>query len=64
VEEIAAALAEDLPEPKPPRRSRRRRRRKKRGGSSAEASPAEAAEPAAQTNDNESVTTGQANSTE
>jgi ribonuclease E len=64
VEEIAAALAEDLPEPKPPRRSRRRRRRKKRGGSSAEASPAEAAEPAAQTNDNESVTTRQANSTE
>jgi hypothetical protein len=32
VEEVAGALAENLPEPKPPRRSRRRRRRKKRGG--------------------------------
>jgi superfamily II DNA or RNA helicase len=31
VEEVAGALAENLPEPKPPRRSRRRRRRKKRG---------------------------------
>jgi ribonuclease E len=30
VEEVAAALAENLPEPKPPRRSRRRRRRRKR----------------------------------
>ncbi len=29
--EVASALAENLPEPKPPRRSRRRRRRKKRG---------------------------------
>jgi hypothetical protein len=31
VQDVAAALAENLPEPKPPRRSRRRRRRKKRG---------------------------------
>ena len=31
VQEAAGALAENLPEPKPPRRSRRRRRRKKRG---------------------------------
>jgi hypothetical protein len=30
VEEVASALAENLPEPKPPRRSRRRRRRKKK----------------------------------
>jgi hypothetical protein len=32
VQEVAAALAENLPEPKPPRRTRRRRRRKKRSG--------------------------------
>jgi superfamily II DNA or RNA helicase len=31
VEDVAGALAENLPEPKPPRRTRRRRRRKKRG---------------------------------
>jgi hypothetical protein len=31
VQDVAAALAENLPEPKPPRRTRRRRRRKKRG---------------------------------
>ena len=31
VQDVAAALAENLPEPKPPRRARRRRRRKKRG---------------------------------
>ncbi len=31
VHDVAGALAENLPEPKPPRRSRRRRRRKKRG---------------------------------
>ena len=31
VHEVAGALAENLPEPKPPRRTRRRRRRKKRG---------------------------------
>ena len=31
VQDVAGALAENLPEPKPPRRSRRRRRRKKRG---------------------------------
>jgi ribonuclease E len=55
VEEIAAALAEDLPEPKPPRRSRRRRRRKKRGGGeTAQAEPTS----------NDSVTTQQADSTE
>ena len=38
VQEVAGALAENLPEPKPPRRSRRRRRRKKR--SAGEAQPA------------------------
>jgi ribonuclease E len=31
VQDVAGALAENLPEPKPPRRTRRRRRRKKRG---------------------------------
>src|SRR5262245_56034151 len=45
IQEIAAALAEDLPEPKPPRRSRRRRRRKKKGAVAAnpeaQAQPAE-----------------------
>jgi superfamily II DNA or RNA helicase len=46
IQEIAAALAEDLPEPKPPRRSRRRRRRKKRGGGG---SAANAETPAAET---------------
>ncbi|HZR92019.1 MAG TPA: DEAD/DEAH box helicase family protein [Gaiellaceae bacterium] len=53
--EIAAALAGDLPEPKPPRRSRRRRRRKKRGDAEAagQAAPEETAadagdEPSAQ----------------
>jgi len=75
-QEIAAALAEDLPEPKPPRRSRRRRRRKKKGSaanagaqvpaqaqdSEAQAEPAEAAP--AHPDDNEAVTTEQANSTE
>ena len=35
VQEAAGALAENLPEPKPPRRSRRRRRRKKRGQATA-----------------------------
>jgi superfamily II DNA or RNA helicase len=35
VQEVAAALAENLPEPKPPRRVRRRRRRKKRGAAQA-----------------------------
>jgi hypothetical protein len=69
IQEIAAALAEDLPEPKPPRRSRRRRRRKKRGGTAnAEArAQAEVETPeaeAAQPTDNEAVTTEQANSTE
>jgi superfamily II DNA or RNA helicase len=59
IQEIAAALAEDLPEPKPPRRSRRRRRRKKRGGG-AQAQPAETAEAAAQPDDNAPVTTDQA----
>ncbi len=39
VHEVAGALAENLPEPKPPRRSRRRRRRKKRGAAAAQ--PAE-----------------------
>ncbi len=37
-----AALAENLPEPKPPRRSRRRRRRKKRGAAAAQPVAAEA----------------------
>src|SRR5207244_5012130 len=50
VQEIASALAEDLPEPKPPRRSRRRRRRKKKssgGGEAVQATQAEtSAEPA------------------
>jgi len=64
IEEIAAALAEDLPEPKPPRRSRRRRRRKKRGGApNAEAQQA-AANGDTQPTDNGAVTTEQANSTE
>jgi superfamily II DNA or RNA helicase len=71
IQEIAAALAEDLPEPKPPRRSRRRRRRKKKGGSGGEAATTTAegaAMPAAElepeTNGNPPVTTDQANSTE
>ena len=58
IQEIAAALAEDLPEPKPPRRSRRRRRRKKRGGTQVQ--PAESVEAAAQPDDNAPVTTEQA----
>ena len=36
VQDVAAGLAENLPEPKPPRRSRRRRRRKKRGATAAQ----------------------------
>ncbi|HEX3456040.1 MAG TPA: DEAD/DEAH box helicase family protein [Gaiellaceae bacterium] len=67
VQEIAAALAEDLPEPKPPRRSRRRRRRKKKGGGEATATTTTEApaEPEKQPdNGNTSVTTDQANSTE
>jgi ribonuclease E len=51
VEEVAGALAENLPEPKPPRRSRRRRRRKKRGAGAAQ--PAEAH--AEQTSESEAV---------
>ncbi len=44
IEEIAAALADDLPSPKTgPTRSRRRRRRKKRNGSETAASPGTAA---------------------
>jgi hypothetical protein len=39
--EVAAALAENLPEPKPPRRSRRRRRRKKRAPAGAVAETSE-----------------------
>jgi hypothetical protein len=41
IQDVAAALAENLPEPKPPRRTRRRRRRKKRGAAQqpAEAQP-------------------------
>lgn len=31
IQQVAGALAQNLPEPKPPRRSRRRRRKKKRG---------------------------------
>ena len=55
VQEVAGALAENLPEPKPPRRSRRRRRRKKRGtgatptpngSEAAPAAEAEAVQPA------------------
>ena len=53
VQDVAAALAENLPEPKPPRRARRRRRRKKRGSGQApttqngsEAAPATEPEPA------------------
>ncbi len=53
VQDVAAALAENLPEPKPPRRARRRRRRKKRGAGQApttqngsEATPAAEPEPA------------------
>jgi hypothetical protein len=67
VQEIAAALAEDLPEPKPPRRSRRRRRRKKRGGgeTAAATETTETAEagPEPDANGNPPVTTDQANST-
>jgi superfamily II DNA or RNA helicase len=43
VEEVAGALAENLPEPKPPRRSRRRRRRKKRGAGAAQPAEGQAA---------------------
>ncbi len=44
IEEIAAALADDLPSPKTgPTRSRRRRRRKKRNGTETAASPGTAA---------------------
>jgi ribonuclease E len=67
VEEIAAALAEDLPEPKPPRRSRRRRRRKKRGGGETAAQPTAETDPqpeAAEPTSNTSVTPEQAHSTE
>jgi hypothetical protein len=39
--DVAAALAENLPEPKPPRRSRRRRRRKKRTSTAAVGETAE-----------------------
>jgi superfamily II DNA or RNA helicase len=46
VQETAAALAENLPEPKPPRRARRRRRRKKRGAAAAAETPAAEATPA------------------
>ncbi len=56
VEEVAAALAENLPQPKLQGRSRRRRRRKKKGGGQAKQSqngaqpeqPAEAPAPAAE----------------
>jgi len=53
VQEVAAALAENLPEPKPPRRTRRRRRRKKRSAgqtptpNGSEATPEAEAEPEA-----------------
>jgi superfamily II DNA or RNA helicase len=43
VQEVAGALAENLPEPKPPRRARRRRRRKKRGSGAAAGAEAQAA---------------------
>ncbi len=42
VQDVAGGLAENLPEPKPPRRSRRRRRRKKRGAAAAQPVDAEA----------------------
>jgi superfamily II DNA or RNA helicase len=74
IQEVAAALAEDLPEPKPPRRSRRRRRRKRKSGDEAAATETPAAESAPEggetdtadgiTDDNTAVTTEQANSTE
>ena len=44
VQDVAGALAENLPEPKPPRRARRRRRRKKRGASQQNGAEAVAAE--------------------
>jgi ribonuclease E len=43
VEDVAGALAENLPEPKPPRRARRRRRRKKRGAAAPQPVEGEAA---------------------
>jgi ribonuclease E len=42
VQDVAAALAVNLPEPKPPRRTRRRRRRKKRGAAVTQPVEAEA----------------------
>jgi superfamily II DNA or RNA helicase len=48
IQEIAGALADDLPAPKTgPSRSRRRRRRKKKGAAAAEAQAGEQAEPGA-----------------
>jgi hypothetical protein len=69
IQDIAGALAEDLPEPKPPRRSRRRRRRKKRGtaggAANAEANAeAQAAEAAAPDENKTPVTTEQSDSSE
>ena len=45
VEEVAAALAENLPQPKLQGRSRRRRRRKKKGGAKPEAAKQNGAQP-------------------
>ncbi len=72
VEEIASALAQDLPEPKPPRRSRRRRRRKKKGGDAPATPEGDAPEATAESGDQgipdgtgkEVVTTEQAAATE
>jgi len=64
IHEIAGALAEDLPEPKPPRRSRRRRRRKKRGGGGEATAKAEAPAEGGEPTSNTAVTTAQADSTE
>ena len=48
VHDVAGALAENLPEPKPPRRSRRRRRRKKRSAGATPTPNGSDAPPAAQ----------------
>jgi ribonuclease E len=49
VHDVAGALAENLPEPKPPRRSRRRRRRKKRSTGATPTPNGSEAAPAAET---------------
>jgi len=64
IEEVAGALADDLPAPKthPSRRRRRRRKKKPVGATSAQTAGQQAE--SADTRDNEPVTTGQASATE